>query len=195
MEPKKITNRLAFKILPSPETNDHEVRILIDDIDVLGNDYLGIDPVFFFDQDSLCHSGELLIRRCTCGSPGCSDVPITVACNETSITWKNKAGMDFLFEKTEYLRSIQNAKEDHAWENMERRVERIAEAVLKNSTLMNGYYFDWASARIKDKKIALSYSSNGLQKLFEIAWDGQTENNVEQNAIQFLKEKGDWQDA
>jgi hypothetical protein len=46
-----MVNKLSFKILPSPSTNDHELRILIDDQDFLGKDYLGIDPPSFFSQD------------------------------------------------------------------------------------------------------------------------------------------------
>jgi len=41
-----MVNKLSFKILPSPSTNDHELRILIDD-----QDFLGIDPPSFFSQD------------------------------------------------------------------------------------------------------------------------------------------------
>lgn len=58
-------------MLPNPETNDSEVRILIDDNDFLGNDYLGLDPPVFFDQQTFFQAGELMIGRCTCGCEGC----------------------------------------------------------------------------------------------------------------------------
>ena len=45
-----------------------------------------------------------------------------------------------------------------------------------------------ASARINDKQITLGYSKNGDQLLFNLFWDGQTDNNVIQNAQLFLKE-------
>jgi hypothetical protein len=179
-------NKVSFNILQSPETNDHEVRILIDNEDILGKDYLGLDPPSFFSQDNFAQNGELMIGRCTCGVEGCCDYPVTVIVNDNTISWTNGYGLNLVFEKEIYDRSITAAKNDHSWEDLKRRVERLVENILKNSQTKDNYIFNWASTRIKNKQITLSYSKNGDQKLFDIKWDEKTEINAENNAIHFL---------
>lgn len=181
-------NKLTFKILPSPESNDHEIRILIDDEDFLGADYLGLDPPAFFSQENFDKNGELMIGRCTCGCEGCSDFPITVIANEDTVSWTNNNGLNLLFDKHDYDSSIDTARNDFSWEDIKRKVERLTTNVLKKSQTKDNYNFNWASARIKENQITLSFSKNGDQKLFDIVWDGQTDTNVIQNAEQFLKE-------
>jgi hypothetical protein len=46
-------NKLAFEIMPSPSSNDHQARIRIDGTDWLGQEYLGLDPLRLFAQPSL----------------------------------------------------------------------------------------------------------------------------------------------
>jgi hypothetical protein len=181
-------NKLSFNILPSPESNDHEVRIVVDDEDFLGSDYLGLDPPSFFSQDNFDKNGELMIGRCTCGVEGCCDFPVTVVVNQDNVLWTNNNGLNLVFERYVYDRSIDTAKNDYSWEDIKRKVERLATNILQQSETKDNYHFNWASARIKDKQITLSYSKNGDQKLFDIAWDGQTENNVEANAKQFFQD-------
>jgi len=181
-------NKLSFKILPSPETNDHEVRILIDNEDILGSDYLGIDPSIFFNQDNLDKNGELMIGRCCCGVDECCDYPIIVTITE-NVTWTDKYGLNLSFDKEEYLNLINRSRTDYSWEDIKRRVERLTSDVLKHSKTKNNYQFKWASARINDKQITLCYSNNDDQLLFNLFWDGHSEKNVIQNAELFLNEK------
>lgn len=181
-------NKISFNILPSPESHDHEIRILIDNEDFLGSDYLGLDPPAFFSQENFDKNGELMIGRCTCGCEGCSDYPITVIASEDTISWTNNNGLNLVFDKQDYNRSIETAKNDYSWEDIKRKVERLTTNILKHSRTKDNYNFNWASARIKDNQITLSYSKNGDQKLFDIVWDGQTETNVEHNAKQFFKD-------
>lgn len=182
-------NKISFNILPSPVSNDHEVRILFDNKDLLGSDYLGLDPPAFFSQENFDKNGALMIGRCICGCEGCFDYLITVIANENTIFWKNKDGLNLVFDKQDYNRSIGAAKDDYSWEDIKRKVERLTTNMLKYSQTKDNYNFSWASARIKDNQIILSYRKDGDQKLFYIAWDGQTETNVEHNAEQFLKGK------
>ena len=179
-------NKLSFNILPSPETNDHEIRILVDDQDFLGDDYLGVDPVSFFSQ-SFDSEGILNIGRCTCGDEGCGNFPVNVSFNQNTVSWTNNSQLNLQFDKNEYLNAIDRAKNDHSWEDINRKVERLTTEVLRNSQTKNGCIFDWASARIKDKQITLSYSKNRNQELFYLSWDGQTEKNIKLNAERFLK--------
>lgn len=86
-------NTIAFKILPALESNDHEVRILTDGNDLLGEDYLGLDPPAFFGQSNFFVTGELMIGRCTCGCEGCSDYPVTVSIDNNLITGQTRMGL------------------------------------------------------------------------------------------------------
>jgi hypothetical protein len=179
-------NSLSFKILPTDESHDHEVRILIDDSDILGKDYLGIDPPEFFAQHNLLASGQILIGRCSCGVVGCADYPVNVNILAHKITWTNKNGLNLEFEKSAYDRILSSAKTDHSWESKERRVERLTSDILKNTKTTNDYKFDWTSARIKENVITVSYSKDGQQKLFEFYWDGQADQSAVNGANLFL---------
>ena len=178
-------NKIAFKILPSPESNDSEVRILIDENDFLGNDYLGLDPPVFFDQKTFIRPGELMIGRCTCGCEGCSDYPVTVSVDNDKIIWTNHTGVKLEFNKAEYERTIAEAKNDNSWEDENRRIERLVSSLLHNTKTKDDYNFNWASARIKDNFITLSFSKNGEQKLLEFSRDKISLENTLLNAKNF----------
>jgi hypothetical protein len=167
-------NTIKFEMYPSDESNDHQVRIIIDSLDFLGNDYLGIDPPFFFTQKNLFDTGELLIGRCTCGCEGCGDYHIEVSLNENSVIWSNSNGLRLEFDRTKYENTVSIAKNDYSWEDKNRRVERYVSDLLKQTKIKNKYIFNWASARIKENVITLSYSSQTGQMLFEILWDGES---------------------
>jgi hypothetical protein len=171
-------NTLSFNILPTDESHDDEIRILIDGSDILGKDHLGIDPPEFFGQHNLLTTGQILIGRCTCGVVGCDDFPVNVNLLDDKITWTNNNGLNLEFDKSVYEKTISSAKTDYNWESKERRVERLTSAVLKNTNTSNGYKFDWTSARIKENIITVSYSKDGQQKILEFNWDGQTDESA-----------------
>ncbi len=179
-------NTLSFNILPSDESNDHEVRILIDGSDILGKYYLGIDPHEFFGQHNLLTTGLLLIGRCSCGVIGCDDYSVYVTVFADKVTWANKNGLKLEFDKSVYEKAISSAKTDFSWESMERRVERLTNDILKDSMTGDGYKFDWSSTRIREKVIRISYSKEGLQKIFEYTWDGQTVESAIREANNFI---------
>ncbi|MGZ6519518.1 MAG: hypothetical protein ACXVED_18165, partial [Bacteroidia bacterium] len=178
-------NNIAFKILPSPESNDSEVKILIDGNDFLGDDYLGLDPPVFFNQQTLFQSGELMIGRCTCGCEGCSDYSVTVNVDNDKIIWTNHNGLKLEFNKVEYEKIILEAKNDNSWEDENRKIERLISNLLHNTKTKDGYNFNWASARIKNDFITLSFSKNGEQKLLEFSRDKTSLDNTLINANKF----------
>lgn len=186
-------NKLSFKIRESIENNAHEVRIFIDDEDFLGEDFLGIDPPWFFRKKDFCKNGELMVGMCTCGVEGCGDYFVDVTVNEETICWKYntkyRTGLCFIFDKVDYISTIKNTGNDHSWENIQRKVERLVTEVLINKAV-NGHPFDWASARIKENTITLccKHNKNSGQIFYELDWDGVTDNNMVQYAERFLKE-------
>jgi hypothetical protein len=68
---------------------------------------------------------------------------------------------------------IDSAQKDTTWEDNKRAAERVISQVFIGTFIEDGYKFDWASARIKNNTITLSFSNNGLglQKLIEFSWD------------------------
>ena len=180
-----MMKRLSFKFQPCPESNDHEVRILVNDEDVIGKSYLGPDPPYFFAQN-FDGDGELMIGRCTCGVEGCDDFRVTVKHSENQISWTNDRGLNLSFPRAHYLDAIERAKNDHSWEDVNRTAERLATGLLKQTKTKDGFEFDWASARIKESTITFSYSKNSEQKLLEVHWDGRVQ-SVEQSVSLFAQ--------
>lgn len=165
-------NLLSFTILPSPTSKDHEIRILIDGEDIIGKDFLGPDPPVFLKQANLLKGGYILIGRCTCGEAGCGSCGVTVMLDKDMVLLKDDSGLNLVFDRQAYEYTIEAAKNDHSWEDIKRKVERLTTEILNNSRTKDNYIFDWASARITENKITLSYRKDRFQKLFDIAWDG-----------------------
>ena len=167
-------NVLDFEIIPSPSSNDHQVRIFIDGEDWLGDPYLGIDPTEFFAQNSLLHDGKLLIGRCGCGFVGCDDRIVNVERTESQVRWISWNKPSAKFRKEEYDFTIKSAQIDTSWENIGRTAERLVSQIFLDSFIEDNYKFDWASTRVKQNTVTLSFSHNSIQKLIEFEWDGQS---------------------
>ena len=121
-------NSLAFQFGDSPDSNDHEVRPLVDGVDILklnGADSLGIDPPEFFRQSALLQGGRLLIGRCSCGVMGCDDVYASVVKADGSVTWELSGNLKYKFDPSNYSATIGAAATSTDWESIERTAERI----------------------------------------------------------------------
>ncbi len=180
-------NVLEFKFEPSPESNDHQIRILIDGNDFLEKDYLGLDPPEFFRQDSLFENGDLLIGRCDCGCVGCCDFPVTMRIENEQVIWTTYEKFELIFDRTTYFKILEETSKDYSWEDLNRKVERLVSKIFDKTQVENNYSFDWASARIEPKIIKLSYSKKGGQKLYQFSWDGKTLENAIENAQLFYQ--------
>jgi hypothetical protein len=182
-------NTLAFEIKPSPSSNDHEARVRIDGSDWLGQEYLGFDPPRLFSQASLADGGRLLIGRCECGCEGCDDVWVDVLREGQEVLWTNAKGLRLHFDRQEYDRVVASAREDVSWEDTKRTAERLVSAVFSKLLLEGGYAFDWASARVHEGVMSLSFRKSGTQKLFEFSWDGQSPEDTLAGARRSYKER------
>jgi len=183
-------NKLTFKILPSKESYDHQVRIEIDGNDYIG-DFLGIDPPHFFYQKALFEEGKLLIGRCNCGCEGCFDTIADVEIDEAKIIWRIDNSTKFEFDKLEYTQYINEQKSDFTWEDLNRRVERLVSVQFKGTTIYSHYSFDWASCRIEKNNVVLSFSKKGKpedykQELLKFKWNGTDEQNALNRANDFM---------
>lgn len=182
-------NVLAFEIMPSESSNDHQVRIRVDGSDWLGEDYLGVDPPCFFAQSSLIAGGRLLVGRCVCGCEGCDDVWVDVQRGEHEVLWANAKGLCLHFNLETYENMIVSARQDFSWEDTKRTAERLVSGTLEGMLIDDGYTFDWASARVHDGIITLSFSKSGTQKLIEFIWDGHSPEDALRGAKRFHKER------
>lgn len=183
-----MTSVLSFRILASPSSNDHEARPLVDGADWLDDDSLGLDPHELVHEFARLPA-RLLIGRCGCGVVGCGDVTVEVERMEATVEWRLHNGPPIIFDRRQYDAEIARFSTDHAWEPLERRVEREVGQVFAGSATKAGLTFDWATTRIRQGMICLSYSRQGMgQSLLEFSWDGQNLDDALARARRFHAE-------
>lgn len=179
-----MIHTIAFRALPCFQSNDHQVRILIDGDDWLDASTLGLDPPEFFSQLALRSTGELIVGRCDCGVLGCGDTTVDVSRELGCVKWTNASGLDLSFDENEYDRAISVASTDFSWEDCKRESERLAGQTLSGFEL-DGYRFQWASTRIKPNTLTLSFLKRDQQKLVDLRWDGVSSQNAVEISQQF----------
>jgi hypothetical protein len=185
------TCAISFAFAPSPGTNDDQVLVLADDSDLMkmiGSDGLGVDPPEFFAQSSLLEGGDLLIGRCRCGVIGCGDVRVKVAVTDDSVLWRDINGDIYVFEHAQYSQAIAEAASSIDWESTLRRAERLVSLIDFAPVEETDYRFEWASARIGNGRIVLSFDFAGTQRLFEIDCDHQDPDDAVRNVRRWVLE-------
>lgn len=185
-------NSLSFIFRPSVESNDHEVRVLIDGVDVLeriDKSVLGLDPTDFFCQSALAGAGELLIGRCSCGCLGCGDEGVTVVYDSETISWLSRHPWisGAVFAKPAYLDALARARAETSWETTERTAERLVGQLDFSEFQKRGMVFRWASGRIDREKIVLSFEKAGAQELVYLDWNHCIPADAEQAARRFIE--------
>lgn len=179
MTTEPILNRLDYEILPSPETNDHEVRLIVDSVDILGETRLGLDPLDFVRFIHPETSGDVLVGRCACGCIGCDDVTAKVRFDDLSVQW-HLLGNVYHFENNAYKATLNEIATDHSWEDIGRRVERLITKIIgADRRWQDGQRsFDWVSTRCSSHQLTYSFTQNGEQVIFSTGWDSSTEQDA-----------------
>jgi len=172
-------NRLTYKIEPAEFSNDHQVRLLINGVDVLGANHLGLDPIDFLRVVGPEMSGSVLVGRCDCGCIGCGDLAAQVILGDYEVTWL-LLGKTYRFEIEAYKLMLGGLASDHAWEDIGRRVERILTERVHADTrwVTKDTRFDWVSTRCSRHQLTYSFTIDGEQVTFSTGWDGQTEESA-----------------
>lgn len=172
-------NQLNYQIVHSPCSNDHQVRLIVDGTDILGEKRLGLDPLDFDRFVQPESSGDVLVGRCDCGCIGCDDVKANVQFEERSVIW-SLLGKVYHFEIGAYTTIFRNLTSDHSWEDIGRRVERILTERVQADTrwVRDQTQFDWVSTRCSRNKLTYSFTIDGQQTTFSTGWDGQTEDDA-----------------
>jgi hypothetical protein len=176
-------NLIVLHFEASPYSNDHQVRPVIDGIDLLrdlAGDCLGIDPPQFFRQPALGRKGKLLIGRCSCGDVGCGSVLVEVARVDRGVTWQFRDERAYHFELHQYLECFERASLNTTWESVGRTAERLVSSIDFEKFSDKGYRFDWASTRITRGCVTLCFTKDGQQRLFGVAWDDRRAEDAEQ---------------
>lgn len=181
-------NTLKIAVEPNVETNDHQARIVVDQYDWLGEDFAGLDPPMLRNQMSSGKSKKI-VGRCICGSVGCDDKVVEVVREAGIVIWQLEREDPLVFEAAAYDAEVDRFSCDKSWETIERAAEREVDAIMHDTNLKHGFKYEWASARIRDGFITISYgkpSKNRYhQRFLKFAWDGLTVENAIGSAIAF----------
>jgi hypothetical protein len=114
---------------------------------------------------------------------------VTVKKEGSKILWTNESGISFEFNRGEYESAVNKSRNDHSWENSDRRLERLLTELFQKVTTKDQFIFDWVSAQINPHAITVSFSKNGKQKLLTFQRDKKSEEKTIGNARAFIKEQ------
>ena len=190
MIPAYIHEYTSFQlvVLPSPDTNDHEVRFIVDGIDLIDSfceGSIGLDPDDVLLPGALTASSAphvAVIARCDCGVIGCGDIEAEIKLVGEVVTWalgqeQSGTGPILRFAAASYMRELGRATADTSWETPERTAARLLRASV-NQEILAGHElrFLWASGRVRDYTftVSLELSPGPFQVLLHIPWRGQS---------------------
>ena len=178
-----------IEVRSSPQTNDHEVRLLADGEDLIQHfcsDMMGLDP-----SDLLVEPCPLLVEtdnhtamigRCYCGVVGCGSVEVKIHRDHDQVVWQSlHSDAKVQFRASQYQAEIERALRDFSWEAPERMAARlIANAVDTKALEHSGFLFDWASGRCKEgfMTVSLTLNPGPYQILVKLPWDGKAVDDI-----------------
>jgi hypothetical protein len=166
-----MNHRLTISVSASPSSNDHEARLAIDGKDWLGAEFMGLDPPMLENELLTNRDGSVMVGRCSCGAVGCGDLIVEVTRSKDSVSWSRPETGPVTFDAGQYDAEIARFVQDRTWETLGRAVEREVEQVFSGTLTGDDFSFDWASTRIKNGLVHLSFSKGPEQQLFEFGWD------------------------
>lgn len=111
-----------FRVLPSPETNDFEVRVFVDGRDLIAERWpkmMGMDPAEVLSEDVLgLHDmpHRATVVRCGCGVTGCGGVSVRISpAGGNRVIWDSWEGDTggyggtLTFDGRQYLQALRSA--------------------------------------------------------------------------------------
>jgi hypothetical protein len=148
---------LRIEVRASPETNDHEVRLLADGkslVDRFSSGLIGLDPDDLLTDPSPLRaessSRAVIIGRCSCGIVGCGSVEVEIR-RDHFIWMAMDSSQQVCFLAGQYDTEVERALQDHSWETPERTAARlISQAVDRDLLARLGFVFSWASGRCRN---------------------------------------------
>lgn len=175
----------SFRVMvrPSAETNDHEVRFLADDTDVIEQycpNMMGLDPgeILIPGKLSQWHDTTITIGRCKCGVVSCGSIAVQLTHHGSAIQWSlisddSSEATILRFPADKYENEVTRALNDTSWETPDRKAARLAaEAIDRDRLRDNGFTYEWASGRVRAGYFTLSLilEPGPYQVLVHIPW-------------------------
>ena len=195
-------NVIRFMVVPSPDTNDHEVKVFIDGeefISRLWPNMMGMDPDQVLSYRHLSAQDEpheTTVLRCGCGQVGCGSASVRISAQGDHVIWDNWRGdtggrpsKTLTFDRNQYMKAVKDAIEDHSWETPDRTAARILASIVDHSTLAeNNLKYQWATGRIRDATLTVSLSGpEGChQILVHFDWKNQSAEEIAREAARLL---------
>lgn len=194
---------ISFQVVPSPATNDHEVKIFIDGRDFIPQhwpDMMGMDPddiLSYRELSPRTEPHEATVVRCGCGVVGCGSAWVRISPEGDQVIWDNWQGdkgeppaETLVFDRNQYMRALKDAVEDHSWETPDRTAARILASLVDHDALTtNSLKYQWASGRIRDDALTISLKGpEGChQILVHVPWNRQSPEELAIEAADLLK--------
>lgn len=196
-------NVIRFLVVPSPDTNDHEVKIFLDGEDFIPKHWpnmMGMDPDDLLSYRHLSAQDEpheVTVVRCRCGEVGCGSASVRISGQSERVIWDDWKGYTvkplaetLTFDRNQYMQAVEHAIEDHSWETPDRTAARILTSIVDHNTLAeNNLKYQWASGRIRDSILTVSLSGpEGYhQILVHLDWKEQSAEEIAREAARLLK--------
>lgn len=194
---------ISFQVVPSPETNDHEVKIFVDGRDFIAQhwpDMMGMDPDDILSYRKLSprtDPHEATVVRCGCGVVGCGSASVRISFEGNQVLWDNWQGdkgeppaETLAFDRNQYMRALEDAVQDHSWETPDRTAARILASMVDHDALTtNSLKYQWASGRVRDDALTISLRGpKGChQILVHVPWNRQSPEEIALEAADLLK--------
>lgn len=194
---------IRFLVVPSPDTNDHEVKIFIDGEEFIRRHWphmMGMDPDDLLSYRHLSardEPHEATVVRCGCGVVGCGSASVRISGQRGRVIWDDWQGdpgeppaETLIFDRDQYMKAVKHAIEDHSWETSDRTAARILASIVDHSTLAeNNLEYQWASGRIRHATLTVSLGGpDGChQILVHLNWKEQSADEIAREAARLLK--------
>lgn len=182
-------NSLSYRILPNSDDNTHEVRLIVDGADWIGEDRLGLDPPDLVGELTRTDRDRVIVGRCTCGVIGCDDLVVKVVRTADAVEWSCPDRSTIAFDVDRFDDLVGALAGDRSWEPLGRTVERELGAMFSGKVTDDGYAFDWSSTRFRPGVVVMSVTKGGQQKLLEFSWDDATLDSALKRGRQFLRKR------
>lgn len=200
---------IEFRVFPSFETNDFEMRLLVNEQDFIEKhwpDMMGMDPDDVLSLDILAPHDvprTEMVVRCGCGVAGCGNATVRISREGDCVIWDSWDGDrgnpppgTLTFGREQYLQALQQAISDTSWETSDRTAARLLSSMVDHKALVsNNLSYQSASGRIRDDVFTVSLGGppSHHQILVHTAWSGESPEQIAQKVAALLKEHpGQW---
>jgi hypothetical protein len=196
--------RFRIEVRPSRATNDHEVRLFGDDVDLLSRllENLGMDPDDILGETSPLRASDVphraTVARCDCGEVGCGSAEVEIVRRGDLVVWTPDARDPYSFSAAAYDAELERAIHDTSWETPDRTAARLcALGVNRRRLAESGLRFSWASGRVRPGSftVSLQRDPDSHQVLVHLPWRDESPQEIADAMNDLLsRPPGEWDD-